>query len=77
MSDLLEKEKVTVHTDSGDHDKFAHYTSKKDLENAIFNGTPATALCGKKWLPQSDPSRFSVCPECKDIYENVVGSNLK
>jgi hypothetical protein len=33
-------------------------------------GTPITALCGKVWVPSRDPSRFPVCPECKDIYDN-------
>lgn len=55
----------------GDHDLFAHYVSKADLELATFTGMPATALCGKKWLPTKDPSRFGVCPTCKSIYENM------
>jgi hypothetical protein len=29
-------------------------------------------LCGKVWVPSRDPSRFPVCPECKDIYDNVL-----
>lgn len=58
-------------TSDGDHDLFAHYVSKKDLERATFEGIPATALCGKKWLPTKDPSRFPVCPECKAIYEQM------
>lgn len=63
---------VDVRTDDGDHDRFAHYVNKKDLEAALFSGVPATALCGKKWLPTKDASQFPVCPTCKDIYWNVV-----
>jgi hypothetical protein len=38
-------------------------------------GTPITALCGKVWVPSRDPSRFPVCPECKDIYDNVLSGD--
>jgi hypothetical protein len=36
-------------------------------------GTPVTALCGKVWVPSRDPSRFPICPTCKEIYESMVG----
>lgn len=55
----------------GDHDKFSHYVTKRDLEQALFNGKPATALCGKKWLPNRDPDAYPVCPERKEIWENL------
>lgn len=58
----------------GDHDTFAHYVRKDALEKAIFDGIPTVALCGKVWLPTKDAMRYPVCPECKDIYENVVGT---
>jgi len=32
-------------------------------------GTPVVALCGKVWIPNRDPEKFPVCPECKEIYE--------
>lgn len=60
--------RVDTSNRDGDHDRFAHYVSKADLEAAAFNGVPATALCGKRWLPSSDPTRYPVCPECKEIY---------
>jgi hypothetical protein len=37
------------------------------MESA-FSGTPVRALCGKVWVPNRDPQKFPVCPECKEIY---------
>lgn len=53
----------------GDDDKFSHYVQKELLADAVVFGTPLTALCGKKWVPTRDASKFPVCPECKDIWE--------
>lgn len=60
----------------GDHDLFSHYVRKTDILSAAVDGVPATALCGKKWIPTRDGEEFPVCPECRDVYENVVGTNL-
>ena len=38
---------------------------------AMVNGTPVRALCGKVWVPSRDPKRFPVCPECKEIYDSI------
>ena len=56
----------------GDSERFSHYVPRDKLMEAMVNGTPVRALCGKLWVPSRDPSRFPVCPVCKDIYENVV-----
>lgn len=77
MSDTSVLEHVETNTTTqpgngdgdGDHERFAHYVHKADLERATFTGVPATALCGKKWLPTKDPSRFPVCPDCKARWE--------
>jgi hypothetical protein len=58
--------------DGGDHERFAHYAPKEKIVEASVMGTPITALCGKVWVPSRDPKRFPVCPECKDIYDNVL-----
>jgi len=58
--------------DDGDHERFSHYAPKDKIVEASVMGTPITALCGKVWVPSRDPSRFPVCPECKDIYDNVL-----
>lgn len=53
--------------ETGDHDRFSHYVPKAKLTEAMINGTPVVALCGKVWVPSRDPERYPVCPECKDI----------
>jgi len=64
----------TRSAEPGDHDKFSHYVRKEDILESQVNGKPAIALCGKVWNPTSDPNKYSVCPECQDIYDNVVGT---
>ncbi len=50
----------------------SHYTDKDKLMQAMIEGTPCVALCGKVWVPSRDPNRFPVCPECKEIYESLT-----
>ena len=71
IAEITKTHTTLVSMEPGDHELLSHYVSKKDLEAAIFSGIPATALCGKKWLPTKDPNRFPVCKECKDIYESM------
>lgn len=68
LQQLLEEEQL----DEGDHDKFSHYVRKEKILESAVTGKPVRALCGKKWLPNSNPDRFPVCPTCKDIYENLL-----
>jgi hypothetical protein len=56
----------TVDTDGGDHDRFAHYCKKSDITRALVTGEAIVALCGKKWVPSRDPSRYPVCPTCRE-----------
>ena len=65
LEQLLEDELV----DDGDHDKFAHYVRKEKIVESAVTGKPVRALCGKKWLPNANPDRFPICPDCKRIYE--------
>jgi hypothetical protein len=44
---------------------------KGKLVDAMVNGTPVVALCGKVWVPSRDPQRYPVCPECKEIYDSI------
>lgn len=62
----------TYKGEPGDDEKFSHYAKKEDIERAILDGVPCTALCGKTWIPTRDPERFPVCPECKEIYDNLL-----
>jgi hypothetical protein len=55
----------------GDHDRFAHYVQKDRILDSAVNGTPVVALCGKVWVPNRDPQKYPVCPDCKRIYESL------
>ena len=60
------EERVPVDTDGGDHDRFAHYARKEDVTRAYITGEAITALCGKKWVPTRDPTRYPICPTCME-----------
>lgn len=62
-----------LRTEDGDHEKFSHYVPKDTLTEAMINGTPCIALCGKVWVPSRDPERYPVCPECKEIWDGMSG----
>lgn len=73
-TDLLTKEDTklkTDHTDSGDHERFAHYFKKQDIEAAYFDGKEVKALCGKKDRPIRDFTKFPVCPTCQEIFNSL------
>ena len=55
----------------GDSERFSHYVPKDKLMEALVNGTPVRALCGKVWTPSRDPKKYPVCPECKEIWESL------
>lgn len=66
---VLERPKLS--TGDGDHERFAHYVEKERILESAVTGTPVVALCGKKWVPTRDPSRFPVCPDCKRIHDGL------
>jgi hypothetical protein len=70
LIDERTEERTDYRLDEGDHERFSHYADKDKIMEAMVNGTPVRALCGKVWVPSRDPKRFPVCPECKEIYEN-------
>jgi hypothetical protein len=54
--------------DHGDDDpKYSHYVKKDDIMRSNVEGTPATALCGKKWFPNRDPEKYPICPRCEEM----------
>ncbi|MGH8869391.1 MAG: DUF3039 domain-containing protein [Actinomycetes bacterium] len=55
----------------GDHERFAHYVKKDKIMESAVMGHACVALCGKVWVPNRDPGKYPVCPECKEIYENM------
>jgi hypothetical protein len=71
---LLEEVAQTQVSD-GDHERFAHYVQKDKIVESAVLGTPVIALCGKVWVPNRDPGKFPVCPECKEIYESIPGGS--
>lgn len=71
MSEALLEELVTKQVEPGDHERFSHYVRKEKIVESAVMGTPVVALCGKVWVPNRDPQKFPVCPECKEIYEGL------
>lgn len=72
MSDVLEKPDVVTDTTDGNHDKFSHYCRKEDILTSAVTGEPIRAVCGKLWIPShADGKDFPICPECKDIYDQM------
>ena len=53
--------------DDGDDERLSHFVRKEDILRSAIDGVPATALCGKKWLPGRDPEKYPVCPRCKEM----------
>jgi DUF3039 family protein len=68
---VLERELVEQPVEPGDHERFAHYVRKEKILESAVTGEPVIALCGKVWVPGRDPSKFPVCPACKEIYESL------
>ncbi|MFC4336405.1 DUF3039 domain-containing protein [Salininema proteolyticum] len=57
--------------DEGDEERFSHYVPREKLMQAMLDGIPVKALCGKMWVPTRDPERFPICPTCKEIFEQM------
>jgi hypothetical protein len=69
---LLDNETiVTTSIEEGDHDRFAHYFSKKALELVFLEGASATAICGAVTVPLRDVKKYPVCPTCKEVYDRM------
>lgn len=67
----LTEERVSTFLDQGDHERFAHYVRKNKIVESAVTGEPVIALCGKVWVPNRDPNKFPICPDCKAIYEGL------
>lgn len=68
---VLEREEQVQNVEPGDHERFKHFVQKDKLTEAMINGTPVIALCGKVWVPSRDPEKFPMCPACKEIYDGL------
>lgn len=71
----LERTETRHRTAPGDNERYAHYVPKEKILASAMSGEPVVALCGKIWLPQRDPSRYPVCPVCKEIYASMNGGS--
>ena len=77
QSDLmLDLDDLVAHTmeypDAGDHDVFAHYVEKDIAIEAVVNGWPVVALCGKIWIPYRDPEKYPICPICQEMFDGLM-----
>ncbi len=68
LEELIEQET----SEPGDHERFSHYVQKDKITQSAVTGDPVIALCGKVWVPNRDPKKFPVCPECKKAYEEMM-----
>jgi hypothetical protein len=68
---LIVDERVEEQVEPGDHERFAHYVQKEKIVESAVMGAPVIALCGKVWIPNRDPGKFPVCPQCKAIFEGL------
>lgn len=71
----IERTETRHQVQPGDNERYAHYVPKDKILASAMSGEPVIALCGKIWLPQRDPSRFPVCPVCKEIYASLHGGS--
>ena len=71
LGTLTEERVETAPVEPGDHERFAHYVQKDKIMESAVTGTPVIALCGKVWVPNRDPEKFPVCPECQEIYDSL------
>ena len=69
---VITRERVSE-VEAGDHERFAHYVRKEDILESAMTGKPVVALCGKVWVPNRDPEKFPVCPECREIFNSLPG----
>ena len=65
-------EETTIESvEPGDHERYSHYVRKEKIVESAVMGNPVVALCGKVWVPNRDPQKFPVCPECQEIYDGL------
>jgi len=58
-------------TNTGGPGDVAHYARKEEVTRAAIEGGFVTALCGVKFQPVRDPSRFPVCRPCARLLEQL------
>lgn len=74
MTLTLERPDIIVEDEEqtpSDTNEFAHYVKKDQIVDSAVFGTAMEALCGFLIVSKRDPQKFPVCPECKEIYEEM------
>lgn len=61
----------TSDSDTGGPGDVAHYARKDEVTRAAVEGGLVTALCGVRFQPVRDPSRFPVCRVCARLLEQL------
>ena len=71
---MATEQKTDPRTTEGDTDgsgDVAHYARKEDVTRAAIEGGLVTALCGAKFQPVRDPTRFPVCRPCARLLDQL------
>ncbi|MBV6507866.1 MAG: hypothetical protein JJLCMIEE_00924 [Acidimicrobiales bacterium] len=61
----------TSDVDEEEGDRLAHIGRAEDVTRAYVTGEVITALCGKRFVPTRDPSRYPVCEPCKQLLDRL------
>lgn len=64
-------DKARTQTTGSSNGLVAHYAKKTDITRAHVHGTPVRALCGIKWIPTRDGSKYPICMDCQEIYSGI------
>ncbi len=72
---VLDRQEMLQEVEPGDRDRFSHYVQKDKIMESALTGNPVIALCGKVWVPGRDPEKFPVCPDCKKVYDSLMGGD--
>lgn len=71
MESLLDFSEVAQVIDGEETTRLAHYVTIADLERAMNEGTAATALCGKQWVPNRAPEHYPTCKACVKQFKRL------
>lgn len=77
LGTLTEERVEPAQVEPGDHERFSHYVNKDKIMESAVTGTPVIAICGKVWVPNRDPQKFPVCPDCQKIYDSMSDEPAK
>lgn len=72
MTDTTTETDILATQDTSKLTHLVHCPDDKDsaqawVDEARANGLECEALCGHKWVPESDPIRHPICQTCLDI----------